>query len=300
MLVTAGAAGALFIISTTLLSERDHLIVLRPNYATNIETPRAIGCEITYIDLSFDQGFAVDLAEVEQAVKPNTRLISVTCPHNPTGTMLSRADLDALISIAESRGCLLLVDETYRDLSYGEKLPIAASLSACAISVSSLSKAFGIPGIRIGWLITRDAALYERFLAAKEQIGICGSVIDEAVARIALEDRNAFLARTIPQMTARRELVQQWIDSEPLIEWVRPSGGVVGFPRMKVGPDFDLDAFYPRLLERHGAYVGPVTGSRCPKAISALASAGRPTTSSRKDLRRSRRPCAIRPDLGQS
>ncbi len=103
MLVTAGAAGALFIISTSLLSERDHLVVVRPNYATNIETPRAIGCAISYVDLDFDEGFAIDVGRVAAAMRPNTRLISVTCPHNPTGTMMDRADLDALVALAEAQ-----------------------------------------------------------------------------------------------------------------------------------------------------------------------------------------------------
>ncbi|MFD1982232.1 pyridoxal phosphate-dependent aminotransferase [Mesorhizobium newzealandense] len=161
VLVTAGAAGALFIISTSLLSASDHLVVIRPNYATNIETPRAIGCTISFVDLAFEDGFAIDVGQVAAAIQPNTRLISVTCPHNPTGTMMGRAELDALVALAESRNCHLLVDETYRDLSYGKRLPSAASLSPKAISVSSLSKAFGIPGIRIGWLITRDAELQE-------------------------------------------------------------------------------------------------------------------------------------------
>ncbi|RUY87793.1 pyridoxal phosphate-dependent aminotransferase, partial [Mesorhizobium sp. M7A.F.Ca.CA.003.01.2.1] len=154
VLVTAGAAGALFIISTSLLSANDHLVVIRPNYATNIETPRAIGCAISFVDLAFEEGFAIDVERVKAAIRPDTKLISVTCPHNPTGTMMSRAELDALVALAEARGCHLLVDETYRDLSYGRRLPTAASLSPKAISVSSLSKAFGIPGIRIGWLIT--------------------------------------------------------------------------------------------------------------------------------------------------
>ncbi len=270
VLVTAGAAGALFIIATSLLSERDHLVVVRPNYATNIETPKAIGCAITYIDLSFDNGFALDVEEIARALRPGTRYISVTCPHNPTGTVFSRADLDALIALAERHGCYLLVDETYRDLSYGSKLPAAASLSTRAISVSSLSKAYGIPGIRIGWLVTRDPVLYERFLAAKEQIGICGSVIDEAVARKALEDRDAFLAALLPRMAARRDLVQAWIDNEPMVDWVPPSGGVVGFPRMNVEADFDLGGFYARLLERHGAYVGPGHWFEMPKRYFRL------------------------------
>jgi aspartate/methionine/tyrosine aminotransferase len=257
VLVTAGAAGALFIISTSLLSADDHLVVIRPNYATNIETPRAIGCAIGFVDLAFEDGFVIDVDRIAAAMQPNTRLISVTCPHNPTGTMMGRADLDALVALAESRNCRLLVDETYRDLSYGTRLPSAASLSPNAISVSSLSKAFGIPGIRIGWLVTRDAGLQEKFLAAKEQIGICGSVIDEAVARGMLLRRYAFLSTLLPEMARRRDIVQAWIDGEPLVDWVRPEGGVVGFPRLDVDAGFDLDRFYADLLESHGAYVGP-------------------------------------------
>ncbi|OBQ81955.1 pyridoxal phosphate-dependent aminotransferase [Mesorhizobium sp. WSM3873] len=265
VLVTAGAAGALFIIATSLLSADDHLVVVRPNHATNIETPKAIGCAISYVDLDFDEGFAVEVARVAAAVRPNTRLISVTCPHNPTGTMMTGADLDALVALAESRRCRLLVDETYRDLSYGERLPSAASLSPSAISVCSLSKAFGIPGIRIGWLVSKDHALQETFLAAKEQIGICGSVIDEAIARSMLERRDAFLASLLPEMAKRRDIVQAWIDGEPVVDWVRPQGGVVGFPRLNVDAGFDLDRFYARLLEEHGTYVGPGHWFEMPK-----------------------------------
>jgi aspartate/methionine/tyrosine aminotransferase len=255
--MTAGAAGALFLISTTLLTENDHLVVVRPNYATNIETPRTIGCAITYIDLKFEQDFAIDLEEVAAALRPETRIISVTCPHNPTGTVMQRADLDRLIALAERHGCYLLVDETYRDLSYGRKLPSAASLSGSAISVASLSKAYGIPGIRVGWLVAQDAALYERFLAAKEQIAICGSVLDELVALQMLQSRDAFLARVLPEMRARLDIVQQWIGSESLVDWVRPSGGVVGFPRLNVPASFDAAAFYKTLLDDYGTYVGP-------------------------------------------
>src|ERR1700742_454208 len=194
VLVTAGAAGALFIVATTLLAPCDHLVVIRPNYATNIETPKAIGCDITYIDLSFENAFTLDTQKIAAAIRPNTRLVSITCPHNPTGTLITREQLDQLIELVEGHACSLLVDETYRDLSYGRQLPIAASLSSSAISVCSLSKAYGIPGIRIGWIITRDPVMAERFLAAKEQIGICGSVVDEWLAMAALERRDALLA----------------------------------------------------------------------------------------------------------
>lgn len=256
ILVTTGAAGALFIISTALLKPEDHLVVVRPNYATNIETPRAIGCKMTFIDLAFDDGFALDPERVKAAIQPNTKLVSVTCPHNPTGTSLSRADLDALITITAEAGCHLLVDETYRDLYFDAPLPVAASLAEHVISVSSLSKAYGIPGVRTGWLITRDSQAYYSFLAAKEQINICGSIIDEWVSASVLEQRDAFLTKLRVEMHKRREIVRDWVEAEPLIEWVPPSGGVVCFPRTNV-PDFDADRFYRRLLEDKGTYVGP-------------------------------------------
>ena len=191
------------------------------------------------------------------AITPQTRLVSVTCPHNPTGTVLTQAQLRELAALTVSRGCRLLVDETYRDLAYEGVLPIAASLGDHVISVSSLSKAYGVPGIRIGWLITTDAALREVFLAAKEQINICGSVVDEWIAEQILARRDQFLTSTLAEMRSRRECVSTWIEGEELLEWVRPAGGVICLPRMKSEPLGGTAAFYTRLLERHGTYVGP-------------------------------------------
>jgi len=255
VLITHGAAGALFIISTSLLTPADHLIVVRPNYATNLETPRAIGCEITCIDLAFEDGFALDINAVRRAIQPNTKLISVTCPHNPTGVMLSEGQLRSLASTARDLGIKLLVDETYRDLSMDGMLPIAASLGSEVISVSSLSKAFGVPGIRLGWIITSDPGLQELFLAAKEQISICGSVINEWIAEQILLKRAAILQQRLVTVRQRRQLVEDWISQEPRLEWVRPSGGVVCFPRMRETA-VDLRMFYQQLAN-FGAYVGP-------------------------------------------
>lgn len=257
VLVTSGAATALFIVSTSLLGREDHLVVVRPNYATNLETPRAIGCGISFIDLAFEQGFRLDIDRLAAAVTPATRLISVTCPHNPTGTMLTAAELQQLVTLAADRDCRLLVDETYRDLSYGGRLPLAASLGDHVISVSSLSKAYGIPGIRIGWLITRDPRLKELFLAAKEQISLCGSVVDEWIATQVLSRREPLLRQTLAEMRRRLDLVSDWIAGEDLLEWVRPAGGVICLPRMRAEPAGGTPAFYRRLLEQHGTYVGP-------------------------------------------
>ncbi|PXA86946.1 aspartate aminotransferase [Nostoc sp. 3335mG] len=257
VLICGGAAGALFIIATALLDREDHLVVVRPNYATNLETPRAIGCEISFVDLAFEEGFQIDIDRLAAAITPKTRIISITCPHNPTGVMLSEADLRRLVSLAEERGCLLLVDETYRDLALTAKLPLAAGLGKHVISVASLSKAYGVPGIRVGWIINTDPALKEIFLAAKEQISICGSVINEWVAEEILVKRKAFLEPTLAEWRSRLERVAEWIAGEEYLEWVRPAGGVVCFPRMRKQPPGGTEGFYRRLLQDHGAYVGP-------------------------------------------
>ena len=257
VLVTAGAAQALFIIATTLLEKGDHLVVIRPNYSTNIFTPRAIAADISYLDLTFEEGWRIDVDKLAALMKPQTKYVSITVPHNPTGQMMDEAELRRLVDVVERAGCRLLVDETYREMTFGEMLPCAATLTPQAISVSSLSKTYGIPGIRPGWLITPDAELMETFLGAKEQISICGSVLDEEVAYQALRQRDAWLPEIHGRIREALAVVHAWMAGEDFMEWVEPGGGVVCFPRVKPEVPLDVDAFYRRLTEEFGAYVGP-------------------------------------------
>ena len=257
VLVTAGAAQALFIIATALLDKGDHLVVIRPNYATNIETPRAIEADISYLDLTFEDGFRIDPDKLMALVTPRTKYVSVTLPHNPTGVTMSAADLRSLVGRVEAAGCRLLVDETYREMTFADPLPVAATLSDCVISVSSLSKTYGIPGIRSGWLVCRDRELMATFLAAKEQIGICGSVVDEEIAARAFAQRDTWLPQINALIRRRFDVVSAWMAGEELMEWVEPRGGCVCFPRIKPDVPIDVDELYRALNDRHGAYVGP-------------------------------------------
>ncbi len=257
VLVTAGAAQALFIIATTLLEKGDHLVVVRPNYATNIFTPRAIEADISYLELTFEGEWRVDVDALAALITPRTRYVSITVPHNPTGQMMAEADLRRLLGIVEERGCRLLVDETYREMTFGGPLPVAATLSPQAISVSSLSKTYGIPGIRTGWLVCKDRDLMQTFLGAKEQIGICGSVVDEEIAYQALRQRDAWLPEINGRIQEALAVTREWMDGEELMEWVEPKGGVVSFPRIKLDVPVDVDRFYRVLTEDFGTYVGP-------------------------------------------
>ena len=261
VLVVPGAAAALFIINSSLLEAGSAMLVARPNYSTNIETPRLIRCATKYLDLKFENGFELDLDEVSSLLSADTRLISVTYPHNPTGVVLSEPKLHGLIELAEKRRCYLMVDETYRDLHRGsdrhEAPPLAATLSDRAISVSSLSKAFGLPGIRMGWAITRNKELQELFLAAKEQIFICNSVVDEEIARRVLAERDSLLKDIRERVAENFQIVSKWMDGHKNLEWVRPQGGVVSLPRVRDGVPVNIMRFYEVLMERFKTYVGP-------------------------------------------
>ncbi len=258
VLVTPGAAAALFIVATSLLKPGDHLVVARPNYATNLETPRALGAEISHLDLHFEDGWAVDADRIAALMTPRTRLVSLTDPHNPTGAVIPETTVRALVDLVEAHPTArLLIDETYREMTFGGPQPPAATLSERVIGVSSLSKADGLPGIRIGWLVTRDRALAATFLAAKEQILITNSVVDEAIAEVAMLRRPERLARIREGIDAAFATVRTWFAGQDVFEWVEPRGGVVGFPRFRPGVDVDIDAFYRILLERHGTVVGP-------------------------------------------
>ncbi len=258
VLVTPGAAAALFATATALLEPGDHAVVVRTNYATNLETPRAIGAELDVVDVAFDDRWQLDADRVAARVRPGTtRLISVTCPHNPTGTMLDVASLHTLVELAERSGAVLLVDETYRDLTHGEPLPIAATLSARAISVSSMSKAYGLPGLRVGWAVCRDPQLAETLLAAKEQMVICGATIDESIAGRVLCERTRILAPILDEVRQRRDVVAAWMRNQRIFEWIEPAGGVVGLVRFAPEVEVDTARFYDVLLAAYGTYVGP-------------------------------------------
>lgn len=257
VLITSGAVMALFIVNTSLLKHGDHMIVAHPNYVSNIETPRAIGAEVEFLELTFDNQWRLDVDKLAKMIQPGTKLVSLTSPHNPTGAVIPEKDLRKVIELVEERGCYLLFDETYREMTFGEPLPAAALLSKYVISVSSMSKSFGLPGIRIGWLLCRDAGLMETFLAAKEQMVICNSVMDEDAAYRVLKRKEQYLEQYRIHIKSGFEAVAQWMDEQDILEWVRPSGGVVCFPRIIPEVNIDMDKFYKILLEDYKTFVGP-------------------------------------------
>ncbi len=257
ILVTTGAVMSIFIVNATLLNSNDKTLVLHPNYSSNIEVPRSLQVNETFYQLDFEHEYIFDLEEFEKQILPGTKLISITYPHNPTGTMISESTLKAIIEIVEKNDCYLLMDETYRELTFNKKLPTAASLSPKAVSIESMSKSYGIPGIRIGWLATQDSTLKERFLATKEQISICNSIIDEEIATAVLKNKNYLLENIRRNNQEKFAILQHWMEDHSFLEWVEPTGGVICFPRIKPSIDINIKKFYTILTEKFGTFVGP-------------------------------------------
>lgn len=257
ILITPSAATALFIAHTTLLEKEDTLLVMRPNYATNIETPRAIGCRIEFIDLLFENNFQPDIESVREQIDANTKLISITTPHNPTGVSFSEEIIDQLITIAEERNIFLLIDETYKDLQFTKtQQPYYANKSDRVISVSSVSKAYGIPGVRIGWLACKNKQLMQSFLAAKEQILICNSVVDEEIAYQFLLKRKDYLPAIQERIQQNFSYLENYLQDHSILEWVKPTGGVISFPRIKESINIDIEKFYKTLNNKYQTFVG--------------------------------------------
>jgi aspartate/methionine/tyrosine aminotransferase len=171
--------------------------------------------------------------------------------------VLNEDELKRISAIAEAKNIYLLVDETYRDICFDTPYPIAASLSDKAISISSVSKAYGLPGVRIGWLLTKDKTLFEKLLAAKEMMYITNSILDEEVCFSFLQRKDFWKEKINKKAFENLNVLNAWLEKENRFEYVLPKGGVVCFPAIKKEIAIDLDLFYKQLFSKYGTMVGP-------------------------------------------
>jgi aspartate/methionine/tyrosine aminotransferase len=260
VLVFSGAEEAIFALHNVVLGPGDHAVVVRPAYQSLAEVARAAGAEITRLDLHEDAGWRLDTDEVRSSLRPNTRLILANEPHNPTGGLSDRATFDELAALAAESGAHLVVDEVYRFLEFdaAERLPAAADATPRGVSIGVMSKSFGLAGLRIGWIATRDRDLLARLAAFKDYTTICNSAPSEVLALIALRARDRVLARSRGIVEANVALLdgffQRW---RGVFEWVRPRGGSVGFPRLL--SDRSIDSVAAELVESTGVLILPGT-----------------------------------------
>ena len=164
--------------------------------------------------------------------------MTLTHPNNPTGSIISEKTLRELVEIVESHDAYLLHDETYRELSFEKPPPPAATLSDHAISMTTMSKAYGLPGTRIGW-VAGPRHVIESVLAVREQLTICNNSLGEAIAMSVLKRKDTLLEGVRKHVRKNFETLKHWMDHQDALEWVEPAGGVVAFPRLKNGSTTD-------------------------------------------------------------
>jgi aspartate/methionine/tyrosine aminotransferase len=253
----AGAEEGVFLAMHALLTAGDHAVVVWPAYQSLHEVARSIGAEVTLVRLN-PRDWSLDVDAIAAAMRPNTRVIVVNFPHSPTGAQLSEVDLARLVSIADLHGVHLFSDEVYRFLEHGApRLPAVASYSQRGISLGVMSKAYGLAGIRIGWIATRDRRLRARLAALKDYTTICNAAPSEILALIALRAQDRVLARTLGIIRDNLALLDDFFArNDDRFAWVRPKAGSVCFPRLVDG---DIDAFAAELVEQQGVLLLPAS-----------------------------------------
>jgi aspartate/methionine/tyrosine aminotransferase len=259
VLCFAGAEEGIYVAMHALLTRDDHAVVVMPNYQS-LETVALALCAVTGVALDPDDHWNLNLDEVKRALKPNTKVISINFPHNPTGKVLPRTLYDELIVLCRERDIYLFSDEVYRLLERDPsiRLPQAVDVHELGISLGVMSKSYGLPGLRIGWIACKDRTLLARMERIKHYLSICNSAPSEMLATIALEARRSILARNRAIVAENLEVLGGFMADYPsLFDWYTPDGGCIGYPRYK-GAD-GVEAFTQRLVEAAGVLLLPAS-----------------------------------------
>jgi len=261
ILCLAGAGEGLYMIARVLLDSNDHVIVPTPNYQSAETVPLSV-CAVSGVPMRYDAsargGWVLSIDDIKAAIKPNTKLISLNFPHNPTGMLIPRNDLDQLIEICREKGIYILIDEVYRgvEIDPADQMPQIADVYERGISLNVLSKAYGLPGLRIGWMATQDSDILLKLERYKHYLSICNSAPSERLAVIALQAQKKLFARNHGLVIENLKLLESLFDDySSLFEWTRPLGGCVAFPKYK-GPD-GVEVFCRSLVEDSGVLLLP-------------------------------------------
>jgi aspartate/methionine/tyrosine aminotransferase len=260
VLVFSGAEEAIFGLSNVLLGAGDHAIVTWPGYQSLYEVGRAAGAKVSLHALREEDGWDLDADRLLRSLRPETRLVVVNAPHNPTGMLPTHDAWRALTEACADAGVHLLADEVYRylELDDSQRLTAGADAFDRGVSLGVMSKSFAMAGLRIGWLATRDRALLERCAAFKDYTTICASAPAEILSIIGLRARETVLARSRAIVGSNLERMDRFFaDHEDRFAWVRPRAGSVAFPRLlRGGP---IDRFAADLVESEGVLLLPAS-----------------------------------------
>ena len=255
----AGAQEGLWCVFQAILEPGDHAIVTVPNYQSMESVPLSI-CDVTGVSLRESHNWSLDLQEVRTAMSLQTRLIGVNFPNNPTGAVADAPTYEGLVSIAADAGIYLLNDEVYRGIEgdSDHRLPQVADVYERGVSLGVLSKAYGLPGLRVGWIACRDRELLDRIRGLKVYLSICNPVPSEVLGRIALKARETILQRNAMIVRANLRALRAFFAKYPqFFDWYEPQGGCVAFQRY-LGAE-GVESFCKRLVEDHGVLLLPAS-----------------------------------------
>ncbi len=259
VLAFAGAEEGLYCAMHALLTPDDHALILTPNYQSAEQVPLSL-CAVEGIALREDRNWDLDLDEVKAKIRPNTKLISINFPHNPTGKVIDRTTFDALVALCRQHGIWLFSDEVYRglELDPARRLPAVVEVYERGLSLGVMSKAYGLPGLRVGWIACKDHALLDRMERIKHYLSICNAGPSEHLAIIALKARDRVIGRNVALLKDNLQAVERFFADYPgRFEWYRPDGGCVAFPRY-VGAE-GVETFCRRLVEEDGIVLLPAS-----------------------------------------
>jgi aspartate/methionine/tyrosine aminotransferase len=259
VLCFAGAEEGIYTAMRVLLGPNDHAIAVTPNYQAAESIPLSV-CEVTGVPLDAANNWSLDLDRLRSAIKPNTKVISVNFPNNPTGRIIDHEQFSAIVELCRRNGLWLFSDEVYRliERDSARRLPQAADAYERGISLNVMSKAYGLPGLRIGWLACRNTEILGRFERYKHYLSICNSAPSEFLARIALKASAHILSRNRAIVDSNLVMLGKFFDEYPhLFDWKVPDGGCVGFIRYK-GAD-GVESFTNRLVQETGVLLLPAS-----------------------------------------
>lgn len=248
-----GASGANFLVCAALLEPGDDVLVERPGYDPLRGAARLMSANIVRFDRRFQEQYAIDPEAVRRAMTPRTRLVIMTSPHNPSGALASGTALEEVGRIAQTAGAHVLLDEVYLDAADAAARP-AATLGDVFISTSSLTKSYGLSGLRCGWVLS-SPAVAERLRRTRDVVDGTGPIVTERLATLAFAQLDRLIARTQALLAANGALTLDFLRSRQELEWIEPVGGTVVFPRLRTVAD--TSRFAERLLAERDTSVVP-------------------------------------------
>ncbi|PWE54334.1 aminotransferase [Metarhizobium album] len=256
VVITHGAIGANALVHETLVEPGDRVISVLPTYQQHYSIPESFGADVQILKLTEKTGFLPDLDALKRLATPGTKLIAINNPNNPTGSLMDKAYLEAIVEIARACGAWVLCDEVYRGMDQdGDGMTASiADLYEKGISTGSMSKTYSLAGLRLGWIVA-PVEILRAVSIHRDYNTISVGMLDDHFASIALENRDKILARSHAISRTNLAILSEWVDGEPLISWIKPKSGTTAL--LKYDLPMSSEAFCIGLLERTGVMLTP-------------------------------------------